>query len=385
MLVPALFAAALVQAQPAVEIENFAGRIEIVSGPSLSAELLQPGPAGAPRIVEGTGGLTLDGGLDMRRWRCHGARFFHTSDNQRVGPSRREAVPFEDLASVRITVPEGTAVSIRESIVQGSAGDLGALTVEAEHCGNLETGAIAGDAGIALSGSMDVTTGDVGGAAEIAVSASGDVRIGDAGRLSASLSGSGDVQAGDVRGPLAARLTASGDFTAGTSTAAEVTATGSGDVELGAVAGRLEARLSASGDLSAGNVGSLDAVSTGSGDVDVGDSEGPVSFRSAASGSLSGGRAAGLDATLNGSGGAYLAAVEGAVAIVITASGDVEIDAGRAEPFSVRSTGSGDVSFGGTAVSPQIDLAAGGGVYVQATEGAARVQSSGSGAFRTAH
>lgn len=383
MIVQTLLALAVAQAPASVRIDNFAGEIEIVEGASLSAETIRPGAHAAPQITGQDGVLLIDGGIEPRRWRCHGGRFIHTDDTMRVGPSRREAVQFEELARVRITVPEGTSLVIEDSIIRGSSGDLGSLDLSADHCGSFQAGAIGGQARIALSGSMDVTTAHITGAADIETSASGDVRIGDAASLSAALSGSGDVAAGDVAGPIEASLSASGDFSAGSATQADVSASGSGDVTLGSVAGRLAARLSASGDLEAGDAGVLDAVTTGSGDIGIGDAPGGISFRSGASGSLNAGDAGGVNATLNGSGGAYLDSVNGAVRLVLSASGDIEIDAGRADPFSVRSSGSGDVEFAGTAVSPQVTMTAGGDVVVGQVEGSSHVQSNGSGTFRS--
>lgn len=316
-------AAAAVQAAsaPSIEITNFAGEVRIEPGAALGVRVDRPDAEGPVEITETADGLIIDGGRDMRRWRCRGGW-----REDRVGPDRRSRRAFDELPLLVITSPEPAALDLDESIVRAEAGDLASLDLDLAHCGAFEAGDVAGDAVIALSGSTDVSLDDVAGGVTIALSGAGGVSV-------------------------------------ASSAGAEVSASGSGGADLGDMAGPLTVRLSGSGDVRAGEAASVDARTSGSGDITVGAVVGGINFSSSGSGDLSAERMNGaLDAALGG-------------------SGDVAIEAGRAEPFQVRATGSGGVDFGGTAVNVSVRLTGSGDVEVAAVEGDQDLRTTGSGDF----
>ena len=135
--------------------------------------------------------------------------------------------------------------------------------------------------------------------------------------------------------------------------------------------------------LQIGHVAALDASISGSGDVSIGDAPGGIVFRSSANGDLSAGSVSSLDVTLNGSGDAEIARVEGPVSITLSAGGGVEIGEGYAARFTVRTTGSGDVDFGGRANSPDIVITGGGDVRAGSVDGSVSLRATGSGDFTT--
>lgn len=318
-----VLAAAAIQASgaPSISITDFAGEIRIEQGASLSARVERPDADGPVSIEEGANGLFIDGGRNMRRWGCRGGW-----GETRVGENRRSARPFDELPLLIITTPQPAALDLDDSIVRASLGDLAALDLGLPSCGSVEAGNVAGDAQVGLSGSADVSVGEIGGEARFGISGSGDAVAGDVGgALSISISGSGDVQAGDAA-------------------SANVQVSGSGDIELGVLAGPLTYSASGSGD--------LDLVS-----------------------------ALGLDMRSGGSADLTLDRVDGPIAISLSGSSYVRIDEGRADPFTVRSSGSGAVSFGGTAANIDVRLSGSGDVRIGAVEGSQSVRTTGSGDF----
>jgi hypothetical protein len=318
-----VLAAAAVQASgaPTIAITDFAGEIRIEQGAALSARVERADPDGPVSIEETGAGLVIDGGRDMRSWRCSGGW-----RETRVGPRRGEARPFDELPLLIITAPEPAAFDLDDSIVRAEAGDLAALELGLAHCGAFQAGMIGGDARLGLSGSADVSLGDVGGDAAVAISGSSDVTLGDVtGALAVSISGSGDVQTG--------------------------------------------------------NAASLEARTSGSGGIDAGDIAGPLTYSASGSGDLAARSALGLDFSSSGSADLELGRLEGPLSVTLSGSGDAIIGDGRADPFQVRATGSGGVEFGGTAANVDVRLSGGGDVRVGAVEGAQNVRTTGGGDF----
>ncbi|MEO1039505.1 MAG: DUF2807 domain-containing protein [Pseudomonadota bacterium] len=368
------------RSEPArVSVTDFAGEIRIQSGPQLRARVERPDTAVELVIEQSAGGISIDGGRNLRRLGCYGGL-----NEARVGPNRREAEPFSALPLLIITSPDPVALEIDDSIFRAEAGDLAALDLSASRCGDFAAADVDGPARIALSGSTDVVLGDVAEAARIAISGSGDVELGSARSLDARISGSGDVAAGEIYGPVNASHSGSGGLRSGDAASAEVRISGSADIELGDLVGALDVRISGAGDVSAGDVGALSAQTSGSGGVQVRDVDGRVEFSASGRGGLEAGRIGGLDARIGGSADIEAGAVDGPVTVSISGSGDVEIGGGRAEPFEVRLTSSGGVRFEGLAVNPQIQISGGGDVRVDAVEGAPSVRRTGSGRFEIA-
>ncbi|CAN0104935.1 unnamed protein product, partial [Chrysoparadoxa australica] len=225
----AALAAAAQSSSPAISVTDFVGEIRIVQGATLSATVERQGAAPIVEISESANALRIDGGQDIRRWRCYG----RNEENRRVGRNRGDALRFDEWPLLTITTPNPADFSIEDSVFRGEAGDLASLDLGASKCGSFEGGAVAGDANVGLSGSADVTIGDVGGEAAVAISGSGDVALGSAASLSIAVSGSGDVSAHDIAGELTVSLSGSGDVEAGNVEAFTGRSSGSGDIEIG--------------------------------------------------------------------------------------------------------------------------------------------------------
>lgn len=327
MTFTALLAAAALQTGPGVDIENFVGEIRIVEGEALSARVIRNGSGDAPQTGVDAGVLRVDGGVRVRNWRCRNS----WGGEPRMGPRRGELRALEAYPSLEITAPAGAALEISDSIVFGSAGAMGDVDISIQSCGAFEIAAVNGDADIGVSGSGDLSLGDVAGMVTVGISGSGDVDFGRAARLDAAVSGSGDVEGGDIAGPVDLSISGSGDVSVGDVERLTLRASGSAEVEIGDAPGGVEVSISGSGELEFADAGGLDASISGSGDI-RGDR------------------------------------VDGSFDAGVSGSGDITVDAGRAEPFSARAGGSGEIRFGGTAVNPRVRIN-GGSVRLGAVEG----------------
>jgi hypothetical protein len=160
----------------------------------------------------------------------------------------------------------------------------------------------------------------------------------------------GEAQVGDIGGRL---ILAAGavDADIGAVSAAEIALNGSGDIRLGEVGGALSIEIQGSGDVAAHGADSADVAIAGSGDVAIGDVR------------------HGLSAKIAGSGDIAVASVDGPVSAELAGSGDVSIKRGRANPLRVSIVGSGDFSFGGEAVDPDISIMGSGGVRIGSYSG----------------
>ena len=286
-----------------VEIADFIGTVEVRAGAELAVE-------GAARgTVEESGNrLRVEGGESLKGVNCR-----VRDDEVMIGKGWRNkgAKSLEEYPSLRITVPTGTALVVRDSLVFGEVDGVSDVDVELPSCGKLTFGDVPGDFSVTLSGSADVSAGAVGAAA-LRTSGSGDFAIGDADSLSFSSSGSGDLVAGRVRGPVA------------------VSTSGSGDAVLDAAGDGVVFRSSGSGDLAIGRAdGVVEVFTTGSGDVVI--REGEVS---------------GLEVRTTGSGDVEIGGVVGDAEVSSTGSGDVVL-AEQVGTLRSRSTGSGDVTVNG--------------------------------------
>ena len=345
---------------PEVTISDFVGEITLEQGPQLSVQVERQAGNEAVDVAEAANTITIDGGQSTRRWGCYGR-----SSDQRVGPNRSSAKAFDDYPRLVITSPEPVNLKIERSIVEAVTMDLSELNLGARACGRFVAGDIAGDTDIGLGGSMIAMIGNIGGDASLSLSGSGSIEAGTIeGGLEGSISGSGDLSAGRI----------GGDVSFGGS--------GSGQADFGDVGGTMSVRLSGSGDVTAGDVRPLTVSTSGSADVEVGDVSGPIAFRATGSGDLSAQNFSGLTMSTSGSSAFSGGTLEGPFDASLSGSGRVSIEAGRAEPFTFGSSGSGSANFGGTAVNADIRLSGSGGARVGLVEGAQSVRSSGSGRFR---
>lgn len=160
----------------------------------------------------------------------------------------------------------------------------------------------------------------------------------------------GEAKIGDVGGELkfsGAMI----DAEIGRMRTAGVSVAGHGTIRIADVQEKLTAQISGSGKIFAGNADSAELAIAGSGDIVM---------RAAAHD---------LKAKISGSGDIKADSVNGALSAQIAGSGSLTVPRGRADPFTVRISGNGDVDFGGTAANPDISAMGSGDVKIGAYTG----------------
>jgi len=341
VMLTALAALAQAGSAPSVEIENFIGEVRIETGQTLNVRVEREGEHDT-QIANRDGGVQIDGNQSIRRIRCYGRW-----GEDRVGTSRGSAEPFEAWPLLIITTPDPAALTIKRSVISGTAGDLGSLDAGLSHCSSFTAGDIAGPARVGASGSGDITLGEVGA------------------DLSASLSGSGEVDVANVGGDV------------------NLSVSGSGDMSLGNAQGDLDVRVSGSGEVQAGNVARVDASISGSGDIRVGDALGGVVFSASGNGDLRVGAVSDVSVRSSGSSHLEVARMNGALDMRSSGSGSVRVQEGRATRFQADLGGSADLWFGGIAEDVSVSASGGSDIYVLTVEGNRNVRTSGGGSFNT--
>ncbi|WP_300542302.1 DUF2807 domain-containing protein [Maricaulis sp.] len=178
-------------------------------------------------------------------------------------------------------------------------------------------------------------------------------------------------ESGDL-GSIDLSMNSCGRFEAGAiARDAELNINGSGDVITRDIGGNSRFRINGSGDISVGDIaGNVTISVNGSGDVDGGDVAGATEIDINGSGDIELAGIASLDVGVSGSGDVRVDNIDGAFRASIAGSGDIRIAGGRAQPFEAYINGSGDISFGGTAIDVTIRESGGGDVDIEAVEGA---------------
>ncbi len=304
---------------PELLIEDFVGTIKVVETSSSTIKVTREDNMKGVNLYEDGGSLKIDGGVeDPDGDKCKGYYgkynivWFKKESSGELGGYE----DLEDYPQLTIEAPKDTALVIRNSIPFMTAGDLGSVDADLDHCGKVNLGDIAGDVRANIRGSGDLTAGNIGNA-DISVRGSGDVEFNDAGHVEISISGSGDAEFENAQ-------------------SAEISVSGSGDVEFEDIDGPLSVDSRGSGDFEAGNVnGDFVYDSRGSGDLDI-DS------------------------------------VSGRISVDIRGSGDAHIDGGEASELRVSTTGSSDFSFGGTAQSADLYASGASDIYVAEVTGEVR-------------
>lgn len=182
--------------------------------------------------------------------------------------------PIADYGRLVIRAPADTEVRIRGGGLSGAIGDVGALDIGVNSCGDITVADVAGDASVAVNGSGDVEVGAVGGMLHAAVNGSGDLGIGAvAGGLNAAINGSGDIAIASVTGDVHAAIHGSGDVAIGGGQVGslDVAIMGSGELRFDGVAENVSLSAMGSGDIYVAEVtGDVSSSAFGSGRVHVG-------------------------------------------------------------------------------------------------------------------
>ncbi|WP_158916832.1 DUF2807 domain-containing protein [Caulobacter sp. S45] len=294
---------------PQVRIEHAAARLVVIAEPRNNVSVtVHHGDNRLPELnVRQEGGrVVVDGGLDAGmfgvsndRTRCVGAYVVthigpmtHIRDNRAVFVRGVGRVDYDDLPVITAHVPLSARVAA-SSAVFGEVGRTDSLDLSAVGCGNWTVADVRGQLSVnnvgsgdihaeaagslrgKLAGSGDLQTGAVGGDADVSIAGSGDVTTGAVnGALRAKVAGSGDVAVASIAGPVDAGIAASGGIRIH-----------------GGHAPNVKARVAGSGDFSFdGEAGSLSAAVVGSGDIYVAHVSGPVSKSVMGSGDVRTGR-----------------------------------------------------------------------------------------------
>jgi hypothetical protein len=135
-----------------------------------------------------------------------------------------------DYAQFKLTVPQGTNLTIEDMVGEAAVGDIGGDVKIAATSLDATIGAVK-SAKLDISGSLDLTLGDVAGKLDVDVSGSADVKAGSVESADLDISGSGELELKTVRRGLTAEIN------------------GSGSVKVEAVNGPVRVDLSGSGEV----------------------------------------------------------------------------------------------------------------------------------------
>ncbi|QJE72244.1 hypothetical protein HHL28_03240 [Aerophototrophica crusticola] len=126
--------------------------------------------------------------------------------------SQRGRIGKDDMVTVSVTLPPGTALELGNLVGDARVGDLdGTLRLRGSGAADVKVGRVAG-VDLDLSGAGDVTLGEVRGPLRGSLSGAGSVEAGPVrGELSLDVSGFGDVDVDAVHGPVKVRLSGVGD------------------------------------------------------------------------------------------------------------------------------------------------------------------------------
>ncbi len=248
---------AFADSPPTLTLKNFIGTVDIVTeGEDITVSGQEKGSVSHDRNA-----TTIDGGKSYKTSNCKTSggtislSFGKKNWFKRIGGYKN----LDEYPALKISVPEGTDLIVRDSVVFGSGEDFASVDAKIASCGSFKVGDIDGPLDLRVSGSGDFYAGTVG-AANIRISGSGDVEL-------------GDIKGGDIKEATVIKVSGSGDLNAGNITGdTKITTTGSGDVELGSIDGDLVYEGRGSSDLDAEAVnGRLSITVTGSGDVEIDD------------------------------------------------------------------------------------------------------------------
>lgn len=177
-----------------VRVENIVGTVQVTVDPaarSVTAEV-----TGQPHWVD-TVRLDQAGG---------------TLSVVQEAQSRRGRLDKDDMVTVLLTLPPGTALAMGNLVGEARVGDLdGPLRLQGSGAAEVEVGRVA-SAELDLSGAGDVTLGEVRGRLRGSLSGAGSVEVGPVrGEVRLDVSGFGDVEVEAVQGPVTVQLSGVGD------------------------------------------------------------------------------------------------------------------------------------------------------------------------------
>ncbi len=252
-------------------IRSLVAQIEVITEDRSDFDVtIEPGSGevNSPQVRMVRDTLRLEGG---RGFNVRGCRSRNNVTEVRL--SGGDYVRVSDLPRVIVRAPIGAEVSIDDSAVFGSLGEIGEAELSLDGCSRLDVAAITEQAEINLNGSGDISVGRMG-PAEVQINGSGDITIGQArGEFEASVNGSGDIRVNTLEGEVDLSVRGSGDILieGGRATEFEASIYGSGDIRMAGVAIDPEVSIYGSGDVRIQSLeGDLSSTIVGSGDLRVG-------------------------------------------------------------------------------------------------------------------
>ncbi len=318
---------------PTLTIENFVGRIEIITSDGANLDVTRSSSASKTSYEETGHSLTVDGNIRKPDSKgCDGNRAiwsFTRNDESTNDGMWGGYKNLDDFPKLTITAPSNVHLVTRNTILFAKAGNIGSADITESHCGYITLGDIAGDARVTLNGS-------------------GDVHAGNAGNVITALSGSGDISFHNVANAEIS-LRGSGDINIDSSHNTSISLRGSGDVEIDAVDGPLEVSISGSGDVSLGDVnGNVSLTSSGSSDIEIDSMDGALEITSRGSSGIEigGGNASPVDISVGGSGTVEFSGKAHDVDLSVSGSGDIIVDHATGR-IATRISGSGDIEVNG--------------------------------------
>ena len=223
-----------------VVVEDFIGTITLVEG---AENIDVERDHSKLSMDEGGESLRIDGGFTKpSREKVCSYKGFRPTEERRL----------RDYPVLRLSVPEGSTLELRNSIVKLDV-DVALASADLKLMGCFDTTlADVLELDIGKSGSGDLSARDVG-AFTLKKSGSGTVRLREVGTMRLGQSGSGDLEIGRVGRAL------------------EVNKSGSGDIEVAEFYGDFSLRQSGSGnvDIDGGAVDTVDIRKSGSGNVSI--------------------------------------------------------------------------------------------------------------------
>ncbi len=327
LLAATLFHSPAYAGESVLVLKDFIGRVTVETRKNAELKITRESRAKDVDVESRRDSLTLDGGFSNPDGsKCKGyngkitwSLFSKKEKTTSIGGYE----DIEDYPLITISAPDDVTLVIENSIIFGSAGNIGTADIDVSDCGKFDLGDISGPARFDISGSGDLTAKNIG-ALVANVSGSGDLEFRNVTDADISVSGSGDVEFKDAQN-------------------VNLSVSGSGDVEMEDIAEALNASASGSGDISARSVGQdLIYEASGSSDLDIDDAFGRAF-------------------------------------ITLSGSSDVEIDGGKLDMLSVKASGGSEISIDADVIDAELYATGHADIYIDRASGKVTSQKYGGG------
>ena len=318
--------AALAVSPGTIEIKDFVGSITLNTGPDFTIDITEQSQAQKISYEDTGSALSVNGNIKRPKGSdckgLHGNLTWGDDDAQktiRIGGYKN----LNSYPSIVINAPDNIRLDIKNSIIFGSAGNVGSADIDDKYCSRFDIGNV--------KDGVSLTSGG-----------SGNFTFQDTGDLKLDLGGSGDASFSAV-GTANISIGGSGNLSIEKSGLTYLSLGGSGDIAIAEITGDLSARAGGSGDIDIETVnGGVNIKASGSTDIDINSINGPLH-------------------------------------VLTSGSGNVDIENGRADMVNMKVSGSSNVSFRGEVKDANLKASGSGNIYIKRPSGQAQSQTSGSG------